>query len=228
MQLRLSLLGIGLALGLGVAIPGNASAGLTFTLTQTNTLSIGPDGGNYGTVTLDDSTTDSHLSSGEVRMVLTINPSRTGDLFGSFGFNSVFPLPAPGITISEPTNWTKIQFGNNQDGFGNFDVTVSTKGDADRVSTATFTISGLGANGTIANFEKNSSNNSGEGNVYFAAHLFPANGFQTGYVGSRSTDVQTTIQSTPEPSTIALTMSGIVPVAVLGLRRLRRVPAPVI
>jgi len=193
------------ALAVVVCASGTASAGLVFTFDQSNTNSIGPDGGNYGTATIDDSTTDGTLSPGQVRFVLNINPARPADLFQEFGLNSVVALTAANF-LSVPTGWS-LNLVDGMDGFGSFDATLKGGGN-ERVATATILLGGLGAGGTIANFLQTSSGG-GEGPVYVAAHLIPASGFATGYVGASAAP-------TAVPETASLAMGGLVTLMGLG------------
>lgn len=197
-------------------------AGFVYTFTQSNTNSIGPDGGNYGTVTVDDHSTDVSVAAGTVRFVININPLRTGDLFASFGFNSdLSSATLSGATYTAPTNWFNHSglpdFNKNQDGFGQFDVVVGSSASADRVSTGTITIGGLGANGTVDHFQFNSSGNAAEGNVFFAAHLDPGGTAGTGFVGTGLGDLSVI----PAPSSMILAFLGMGAMGLVCARRAR-------
>jgi len=216
MRSRWSFLGVGLAFALGALVPANASAAMVYTLTQSNTNSIGPDGGNYGTVTL------VQVDANTVNLVLTINPGRAGDEFLEFGFNSVLALTAANIT-SAPPGWLPPT-STNQDGFGNFDLVVGSSQQSERVSTATIVVTRTGGL-TINNFLKSSGGGAESpfpNGAYFAAHLAPGGGGATGYVGALSGDLVPPSLATPEPTTIAIAMSSLIPLGLMGLRRFRR------
>jgi hypothetical protein len=232
-RLRVGFRHLAAAFAVVAIVSGNASASQTlyFTLDQSNTADIGPDGGNYGTVQVDDASSSSasdvhgQVLSGEVRFILTINSARAGDTFQSFGFNTDVSITASNIKTA-PTGWNLNIIGN-QDGFGSFAAVEAGQG-TERVSTATITLKNLSvSNATIAHFTFLSTNPGGQGAAYFAAHLIPYNHLtnDTGYVGashSGSVDPPQPPNTVPEPSTIAMAFSGLIPLGFLALRRRRR------
>ena len=197
-----------------LAAPSTSQAGMIYTFNQSNTSSIGPDGGNYGTVKLQDSSDGVGIAVGTVRFTFAISSARPGDLFQSLGINSDLSLSTlQGAFWSAPTGWTR-DFNKNQDGFGNFNL-VFAGGGGERVAPGVIEISGLSAtDGKISHFQSLSNPFGVEGATYFAAHLIPANGFATGYIGSsrRGTSDGFGDQdhiATPAPAGLILAVLGI-------------------
>ncbi len=224
-MLRSFLLTAVVAVTAALAVPSASQAGMTYRFTQTNIESTLPDGGNYGTIKLDDHVSDATVASGSVRFIFDRNPARdigtVKDRYSEIGINSSLDhsvLLAAGW--SAPTNWARV-IPNKMDGFGYFDIGFVGNGDADRVSTGTIIISGLtAAQARIGNFQRNSSNTSDrsdslaptQGYTFFGAHIIPADGGATGYIGTRGTldgsGDDGTI-ATPAPAGLILAALGI-------------------
>lgn len=182
---------------------------VTYVLNQSNidTAAL-PDGVNYATVTIDDSVAN--------KLTFTVNllsplTSIAGTNFGiqdfSFNVNGNNPLQDSGSVSGQwtlPTSWTAniAPPPNQADGFGKFDVQVSTSGSA-RLTQLVFSINSTGLG--PAAFAKASSNGNGQGNVYFAAHVagFNSAGTTSGYFGGSS------LLATPLPAAYMLLMSGL-------------------
>jgi hypothetical protein len=204
---------------------------ITFALDQSNAL---PDGVTYGTVMVE--TYDGvgagggGLVAGQARITVTIDPSlysALGPNFGlaDFGFNSVAPITAG--DISAPAGWT-IDPNHAEDGFGKFDWGLVSPSGPGSYPSLVFYVNNLGANATVSNFQKDSSGNAGEGNVFFAAHVMdftynlPDGGtVSSDYIGGSDPNGGGGPPGfvTPEPTTLSLTFVGF---AGLGLARCLR------
>lgn len=205
------------ALGLSSMFTANANAAfVSYFLDQSNALS---DGVNYAQVTIDDNDTAD-------RLTFTVSPlaaltSSAGANFGiqEFGFNvvgSTNPLADASGTNAQwglPAGWSaRVSPPPNQlDGFGQFEVSVSTTGSG-RLSPLSFSLFNTGL--TLGSFAEFSTNIAAQGNRYFAAHItgFDASGATSAYFGG------STLTPVPLPAAFWLFASAL---GGLGLLRPR-------
>ena len=129
---------------------------------------------------------------------------------GGFGFNTDLALTASNFT-TYPTAWT-TSTSHQMDGFGKFDWFIGNSAEAYRVTTATIILTGL-TSPTAANFEIFSEGGAGNGNQWFAAHLFQTG--VTGYIAGNG--YGTPPPPVPEPTTLLLMGLGL-----MGLGALKR------
>lgn len=211
-----------LAAGCVIAMCSPASAAITYYFNQANAGLGLPDGFNYGSVEIKAGAADG-LAAGTVTFTLTVNPARPGDLVGSFYFNTSLSL-SPGQITSNIADWNPAADAEQADGFGNFDWGLGGQ-NATRVSTAVITVTGLAAGqDNTANFAFLSTGGAGEGQAYFASHLFPGGGGATGYMGSTTTTPppeRDPPPGLPEPTSLAIWALGMV-AAGIGARRMRK------
>lgn len=144
---------------------------ITYFLDQSNTTINGnQDGVNWGQVTVDDAT-----NVGSLTFTVTLSSLLTsiaGSNFGidDFGFNTV-GAGTPGVFTLPSTQW-RSDTTRNEDGFGNFEFTVSTPngaGGLDRQSPLSFSFLSNGL--TLASLAQASTGTAGETNQFFAIHV---------------------------------------------------------
>lgn len=185
---KLAFAGAG-ALLLGViASPLAEAASVSFYMNQTN-INLAPftDGTNYLKVTIDD-----NGAPGDINFTVTALPALTnyaGSNFGlqAFNFNSSLcsgtgsGTSCPPTTFSLPSGWSSTVAPPPQtgDGFGQFDYQVNNGGGA-RLTTLSFTISGVSGDTLTTYSSILSSGSATEGNSIFAAHV---GGFTTNASG---------------------------------------------
>ena len=164
---RHSFLLIALAMALSSATAQAAS--VSYFLDKTNSLSL-PDGVNYMQVTIDDSSGAPGDINFRVETLAALDAYSMGSSYGMdrFGFNTWYSISAGNI-INLPSGWSYGGTGN-LNGFGKFNARLGTNGAADRLTTLSFSITGI-AGDTIGDYVGYSSGNAGEGNQYFAAHV---------------------------------------------------------
>ena len=168
---RFSHLGLA-ALALTSAGAVNA-ASVSYYLNQTNGEPFLVDGVNYLQVTISDSAFG--LDPNAIRFNVTLLSPLTSiasSNFGiqSFGFNTNQTVATVLAAIAGlPGGWS-AGTGNNQDGFGNFELVDSGTGSNRQNPTLTFYVSGV-AGDAVADYAVVSSGTAGQGNVFFAAHV---------------------------------------------------------
>jgi len=165
-----------LAAGIFGASAANAVS-VSYFLDQTNEDPTLPDGINYLIVTLDNNTI-SPTSGFDNLITLTVSKVpgafTEGNNFGiqSFGFNNPggnLPASAASAIIDTPSGWsTNGPPPSNQDGFGDFDWTVSGGG-SNRQDPLVFSIDLDGD--VFADYLGPSSGTAGQVNAWFAAHV---------------------------------------------------------
>ena len=156
-----------------LAVNANA-ASVTYLLNQSNADTVLADGVNYAKVTIDDSIANTLTFTVSTLPVLS---SLAGSNFGidKFGFNvngvnTIADASGSNTYWTLPTDWSaNVPNPKNPfDGFGQFEVSVETKGFA-RQSPLTFSLKNSGL--TLNSFNEVSSGTAGQGNPYFAAHI---------------------------------------------------------
>src|SRR5215467_13783357 len=164
---------IGILAGLIVS-SGAHAAFVSYSLNQSNLNPTLPDGVGYARVTIDDNTANT--------IMFTVTPlgpltSLAGQNFGiqDFGFNvtGVNPLADASSSNAQwtlPSGWSAnvAPPPNQLNGFGRFDVGVSTTGPT-RLAPLVFQLIGTGLG--ISSFEKLSTDGATEGNAFFSAHI---------------------------------------------------------
>jgi hypothetical protein len=201
------------------AVPPAHGAMVTYFLDQTNFSAL-PDGVNYVQVEIDDNTAGrvtfnvsllSPLTSIQAAnfgiQEFTFNVLGTNPLQDASGDNAQWDLPEGwSANLPPPTN--------QADGFGRFELSLRTQGSG-RVSPLSFALIGTGL--TIDSFAELSSNNAGEGNRFFAAHVtgFDASGTTSGYFGG------STLAVVPLPAALPLLLSGFAIFGAVGYSRRR-------
>lgn len=189
------------ALVVSVLFTSNAGAALVnHMLNQTNANPTLSDNVNYAQVTIDDNSANKLTFTVSLLSPLT---SIAGSSFGiqNFGFNVIGTNPLADASGSNtqwilPSLWTASVAPppNQLDGFGRFEVSVSTTGSG-RLSPLAFSLVNTGL--TLSSFAELSTNNAGEGNHFFAAHIAgfdAANGVTSAYFGG----------SVPSPAAVPL------------------------
>jgi hypothetical protein len=179
---------------------------------------VGNQTGNFANITL----------MGNGAGTVTVSITGNGGALGELGFNSSLSNPGS-LTYTfvsgsggsgNTADWSplNVQTGKNLDGFGNYDVVVGPQpnGNAtanNRLGTYTFTITGftnpadaLGANFAVGNVP---------GNHLFAAHYFPNDGSQTGFIDGAT-------NSTPEPASMLLVGMGVAGMGAFGIYRRKK------
>lgn len=199
--------------GLPAAHAGFQTA--TFTLDLSNVFGSG----NYGTVKIDANTTTGTVTftvDSPASDYTSVNPKAFGIDKFALNFNPSLNITAAQVSVNASGWSAKIDPPNSVSEFGKFDLEVAGSGAKDRVDPLIVTISGLGANAILSNFEFLSTN--GHPDAYFAAHVA---GFSLGNESSHYIAVTdlTPVSPTPAPSGIALALLGI---GGLGLHRWRR------
>jgi hypothetical protein len=206
----------GLVLAIVIAAPVAEATSVTYYLDQSNVESIYPDGTNYARVDISDAGSDILFTVSVVPGVFS-----PGTNFGlqTFGFN--LAPGAPSLLAANfllPSGWS-VSAGSNQDGFGNFDWVLGGTG-SNRQSPLSFTIQGVTGD-ILASYFDLSSNNSGQGNQYFAAHI-------AGFIDPTGAQGEGAVTSgffaggtpvVPLPATAWLLLSGVVGLGALARRR---------
>lgn len=204
----------------------------TYLFDQSNRL---PDGLVYGGVTMEAydgvGTPGGGLSAGQVRLTFQVDPIPVdGPLrevgIRAVGFNS--DLPLTGAQITAPDGWG-LRNGRRMGGFGVFGWQAFTR-PADRLSTVTITIDGLGSDANLDHFRIESRRANGglprQGPVYFAARVgavLPADDVERYFAHTIGTGVPPPIDGwppegpggdgagaspSPEPTTLLLGLIG--------------------
>jgi hypothetical protein len=207
-----------LAVGVaGITVHPAAADSILFNLDQSNTLA---DGVVYGTVKL-----EAFKNIGEIKLTWTADSgpySSVGKNFGfhTVGFNTDLSLKSSQFTL--PTGW-KADPNANLSAFGVFSWKVTTSNN--EAPSVVVRIDGLGNNATLDHFTLPS--HGGE-SVFFTGHIidFSLKGSDTTshWVGGSSDPPpprgQGSPPQAPEPSTIALGVTGLFGLALL--HRMRR------
>lgn len=188
-----------------------SAATVSYYLDQSN-VSVLPDGTNYLKVTISDSTTISGNIDFKVETLAPLNSIATSG-FGidQFGFNTNNTLTGSNFVL--PSAWTYAGSGN-MDGFGLFTLRADTNGAGNRLSTLNFSIMGITGD-TVNDYVMLSSNNAGQGNTFFAAHVagFDAgSGVTSAFFGGSA--------PVPLPATIWLFGSGLL--GLVGITRCKK------
>jgi len=177
----------------------------TWFMDQSNTF---PEKINYGWVSI-------QADSDKGTVQFTVEASKECKPYGeptnfgiqAFGFNyltTVLPDSTTWTVKDLPNNWK--QDSGQFDGFGNFQVQESGKGNS-RVERLSFTITlpnGYQKQAIASNFAVLSSGNNGQDKVYFSAHIA---GFKNN-PGSHYVGGYTVATSVPEPATLSLLILG--------------------
>jgi PEP-CTERM motif-containing protein len=172
--------------------------------------------GNYGTVQIEADT-----GAGTVKFTVTaltsVYSSIDSKAFGidkfAFNFDSNLTLTTGQVTVNKG-GWTPtIDPANSVSQFGKFDLEDAGSGASHRVDPLIVTITGLGADALVSNFEFLSDN--GHPPAYFAAHVagFSQDGQSSHYIAV--TDVSTA----PEPASAIIFGLGTIGVAGYGWRK---------
>lgn len=187
------------------------AASITYVLNQTNA-DAGSllDGTQFGTVTIDNDIANS------LRFTVTLSTSLTsiaGSNFGidNFAFNVTGANPlqdfgsVPG-QWSLPSGWAAnvAPPPNQMDGFGRFEAAVDGSGSA-RQTTLVFSVNNIALD--LYRFAELSTNNAGQGNVFFSMHVAGfngPNGISSAYFGG-----STEMSPVPLPAGLPLLLSGL-------------------
>ena len=215
-RLRVSFWGVVVAVA--IAAPVAEATTVTYYLDQSNADTVYPDGTNYARVDISDPGSDIVF---DVSVIPGAFTAGTNFGFQTFGFNLAPGAPTLLATnFLLPTGWG-ASAGTQQDGFGNFDWVLSGTGGT-RQSPLSFTITGVTGD-LLASYFDLSSNNSGQGNQYFAGHIA---GFETqvsdltsAFFGGGSSTV------VPLPAAAWLLLSGVAGLGALARRRRATEPA---
>jgi hypothetical protein len=207
-----------------LAAPGlpAAQAGFQTTTLQFNISNeFGP--GDYGQITINADT-----STGTVTMIVnaftsvysSTDPKAFGiDQFG-FNFSPSLTLDPSQVSVNKGGWTTTIDPANHISEFGKFDAESDGTGVKDRVDPLVITITGLGADAIISNFEFLSTD--GNPDAYFVAHVAGFNYKDQSSHFIAVTDL-TPVNPVPAPPAIALALLGI---GGLGVYRWRRQSKP--
>jgi hypothetical protein len=208
------------ALAVAVFTPGIASADLSITLDNPNS-AISPYPGPYGTVLVQllDAT------DAKVTLTATLGSNYLFGDGGTLGLNTNGTVSVSilswvnGIGSSTPT----VGNPGNEDGFGKFNVTIDNgQGAADALKTLSIQLTNTSGTWSSASdvLTPNSNGALAAGHVFvytnssYNGGTALATGFAAGSNG-------TPIINTPEPSTIALALSGLGAIGLVALRRRR-------
>ncbi len=215
----------------GIGLAGSAQAqSVSYYLDQSNTANaplIADGFANYLKVTIDNEGT-----AGYVNFTVDVQPallSLAGSNFGidKFAFNvtsgGILPpdCGGPGCVgwSNVPTGWTANTPPptNQNDGFGKYDVEVSTTG-SNRLTTLSFSIL---SNNTLNQFLDLSANPAAEGNAYFAAHVagFSTSNTSGGTVTSAYFGATSLIPAVPVPAPLVLLASALIPLLRFAKRK---------
>ena len=200
-----------------MAVPQKAHAGIVFDLGNAAIQGITGPGANQLTTPYATLDIVGDTSTGRVTFTLTTSPHNAGTpinaVFSLISFNTSLTLGSD-FTLLSASNGNGIGAGGNVSTLGTFKYTVGASSKASRAEPFVFVLQltdhskALASNFEVAN---------GDGN-YFAAHMYTdVNGGVTGFIGAN-----TLPQAVPEPSTVVLTASSIVPLGIFGLWRRRR------
>jgi hypothetical protein len=145
---------------------------VSYVLDVPNIAPVLPSGTPYLHVTIDDMG-----APGDINFTVeTVYPFDEGTNFGiqSFGFNNTLGenISLTAANLSLPSDWGFFP-DENQNGFGNFEFTVTTPADMgmpNRQDPLMFSITGI-ANDSIASYTGASTGNAEHGNAWFAAHV---------------------------------------------------------
>ncbi len=215
-RLILPLLALVAAPGIPTAQAGFQSA--TFEFNMSNQFGAG----DYGQITI-----TANSSTGVVTMTVnaytsvytSIDPKAFGiDKFG-FNFSPSLTLDPSQISVNKSGWSTTIDPSNHISEFGKFDAESTGSGAKERVDPLVITITGLGANAILSNFEFLSTG--GNPDAYFVAHVAGFNycGQSSHFIAVTDTNTNPPPPPVPAPSGIALALLGI---GGIGLNRWRQ------
>lgn len=199
-----------------------SAASVSYFLDQSNTTPPFPDNSNYLTVTIDDNG-GTGANGGDSIITFTVatvagafNPTAGSFGLQDFGFMDIggfVTADSPSAQWILPTGWSSNTPPppNTEDGFGRFDLSVSTSGSTNRMDPLVFSIDVAGD--SIANYVALSTNTAGEGNVFFATHVA---GFTTTEPGVTSAYFG---GSTPVPVPAAVWLLGSGLLGLVGVAR---------
>lgn len=204
-------------IGVFGSVSANA-ASVSYFLDQSNENILLPDGNNYLQVTIDDQgamgTVDQLIN---FTVEIVAGSAIAGAGIDKFGFNvvSTATLPPDSGGASDPwtlpTNWSALVSPppNQQDGFGKFDIEISTSGATNRLDPLTFSLDITGD--SVTDYIDLSGNPAGEGNVFFSAHVagFDISGTTSAFFGG----------STPVPVPAAAWLFGSGLLGLVGIAR---------
>ena len=219
MQQRIALVAGSLCALLATA---SHAASISYFLDQTN-VDAGSltDGTNYAQLTIDDDTPGTlHFTVTLLGPLTSIGQSGFGIQDFSFNVIGTNPLQDSADQPSQytlPSGWSAFVFPppNQSDGFGRFDVQVGASGSGERASPLSFYLNNTSL--TLASFAELSTNNAGQGNVFFSAHIAGFDGpgsIDSGYFGG------STPAPVPLPAALPLLLSGLSGLLVMLRRRL--------
>lgn len=200
-----------------VLATGAHAATVSYFLNQSNVGPL-PDGTNYLQVTISDGVAGAIEFQVDILQPLL---DLAGASFGlnSFGFSTSGAATAANVT-GLPANWT-VNTNSNQDGFGRFELIPQTNGAGSRVSpTLLFSVAGITGD-TINDYLVLSTNNAGQGNQIFAAHVagfadLPSlNGTTSAYFGG------STPAPVPLPAAAWLMLSGVAAFGAVARRKIQ-------
>lgn len=211
-----------LASTVAAVMGGEAQASVVeYTLDQSNEESQFPDNNPYLKVTIQDGLTFG-TDTDAIKFTVTINNLKfTPDSnFGiqEFVFNQA--TGAPTVTTADiigPAGWNANVGVNNFDGFGDFKIKLSGNGN-NRQSPLVFWISGVTGD-TVSSYVALSANNSGQGNVYFGAHVADFTGDVTSAKFGGSTEGGGGISEVPVPAAVWMFGSALVGLTGFGRRK---------
>ncbi len=205
---------------MGLAAGSAQAASISYNLNQSNAM---PDGVDYLTVTISDSTT----TIGDIDFEVVVNTANfpgvpvTDGNFGMdnfyFNYDNSLAVTSANIIDMDPTSWSIATDKNAGGGFGFFEFDLKGTG-ASRTETLSFTISGVDSD-SIYSYAVDYEGKKGTPNALFAAHV---GGYDTGTGGVYGEDgVESAKFATvvPVPAAVWLFGSGLIGLAGIARRR---------
>lgn len=233
-----SLRAVGLAGALGLAVmasaPERALASLTFQLGALSNGTLPSTGANWVTLEFQDHADDSSITAGDVRLTITVANQPSGLFTNTVAFNVAPETLASSLSFTQQhgpatesikTSTTGLSPGNGGQlgDVGVFNVVMNwgtgkngpplyaTNGPAE------FLISSSSSSLSDSSFDALSTSSNSGGSYYAVAHI---QGYSVdGTTTTQSAGIVPNSGAAPEPSTLAIALSGL---AVLGVARFRR------